>query len=184
MLLPSVSLAILENLAVGLVSGFSTMAAISLLISSRYGFPKSGVGNIIVQTNYIAIRTMHGVLLVFAFVGLLLFGWLDGNDVVTLAYSVKFAVLLILLAYAVLLKKKIFPVASAAPIIVGMWYFFVGYHTFVATTASVPALGWTVFWYVVVIGVVFFVLRRWVRCLREKASKVNDEAEKKIHTGE
>ena len=170
MQIPITLLTLIENLIVGVLSGASTVALISYAISLRHGYPREGVGHILIQSVYTLIRLFHIFFAVLVVLYLLIYGIMDGLLEARIEYGVKAFVLAANagIAYG-LVRRKLSP-DYFSPVIVAGWYFLAGYHTYTlhitATGIADPML-----WYFLVILIIhgiFVAMRTYITPLKQE----------------
>ncbi len=156
----SLILLVIENLVTGLVLGASTFAVISFFICSKFGYPKSGVGNILIHLFYSVIRMCHVILGIIVLVTLVIFGFLDNSSFIIQAYSVKAFVLVVILIAAILMKERKIDLVIGAPIAASGWYFLASFSSYTTVVGAVPILLNVVIWYLfyIVLAFLFFII--------------------------
>ncbi len=160
--IPITFLTIVENGIVGVLLGASTIAVISYALCLKYGYPKEGVGNRLIQAVYTLIRLFHIFLAVLVVLFIIIFGIFDGVLEAQVEYGVKAVILCInaLLAYG--MARHLVPLDYAAPVIAAGWYFLASYHAYTAhivlTAILLPFVWYLLF--IIIFQIVFIVLRR------------------------
>ena len=153
--IPITLLSLAENLVVSVLVGASTLAVISYAICLRHGYPKEGVGNILIQSIYTIIRLFHIFLAILVTIYLLVYGVLDGIQEAQVEYGVKALILCINAVIAYGMARKFLPIDYFAPVIAAGWYFLAAYHTFTLHIVSTDFVN-PLFWYMTLI--IFFLL--------------------------
>ena len=167
MQLPVTLLSLIESSIVGVLLGASTVALISYAISLRHGYPKEGVGHILIQSVYALIRLFHLFFAILVALYLIIYGFLDGLLEAQIEYGIKGLILLInaVIAYG-MVRRKLSP-DYFSPVVVAGWYFLAGYHSY---TLHISATGIAdpILWYFLVVAAVhgvFLVLRTYIQPL-------------------
>ena len=162
--MPVTILTLLENYLVGVLLGASTLAVISYAISLRHGYPRSGVGHVLIQSIYTLIRLFHIFFAVLVSLYIIVFGFMDGTSAVWYEYGIKGAVLVMNAIVAFGMARRIFRVDYFAPVIAAGWYFLASYHSYTLHITTVAITG-PLLWYfalVVLFQLVFFALRFFI----------------------
>ena len=146
--IPITFLTLAENYIVGVLLGASTLAVISYGISLRYGYPKDGIGNVLIQSIYTLLRLFHIFLAILVTLYIIVFGFMDGLVEVWYEYGIKAAILFLNAVVAFGMARRFAPVDYFAPVIAAGWYFLASYHSYslhiTATNVLNPLL-----WYLV-----------------------------------
>lgn len=179
--IPVTFLALVENYIVGVLLGASTLAVISYGISLRYGYPREGIGNVLIQSIYTLIRLFHIFFAILVTLYIIVFGILDGVPEVWYEYGTKAIVLCLNAIVAFGMARRLFPVDYFAPVIATGWYFLASYHSYSLHIAATNILG-SLLWYfvmLVIFQIVFMVLRRFIRPIADEESAENNTNDKK-----
>lgn len=175
--IPVTFLTLVENYIVGVLLGASTLAVISYAISLRHGYPREGVGHVLIQSIYTLIRLFHIFFAILVTLYIIVFGIMDGVVEVWYEYGIKASVLSLNAIVAFGMSRRLFPVAYFAPVIAAGWYFLASYHSYGLHIAATSILN-PLLWYLTLLGifqVVFVVLRYLVRPVAEKRGKESAE---------
>ena len=167
--IPITFLSLIENYIVGVLLGVSTLAVVSYGVSLRYGYPRQGVGNALIQSIYVLLRLFHIFFAILVALYIVVFGMFDGITEVQYEYGIKAAVLVInaIIAFGMAQSRKLFPVDYFAPAIGAGWYFLALYHSHSLHIQATSIVGPAVV-YVALIGifqVLFFAMRYFIRPL-------------------
>lgn len=170
MQIPITLLSLAENLIIGVLSGASTVALILYAISLRHGYPKEGVGHIVIQSVYTLIRLFHVFLAILVTLYIIVFGVMDGLLEAQVEYGVKAFVLVVnaLIAYG--MARRVLPTEYFSPVIVAGWYFIAGYHAYSLYISSM-SFATPLLWYFLIVGlmhVVFIAMRHYIRPISRK----------------
>ena len=175
--IPITILSLAENYIVGVLLGASTLAIISYGISLRFGYPRDGVGNALIQSIYTVLRLFHIFFAILVALYIIVFGIMDGIPEVWYEYGVKAFVLVAnaAIAFGMARSHKIFPVDYFAPAIGAGWYFLALYHSYYSAL-GVQATGviGAILLYLVLLGgfqLVFFALRYFIRPIDTEKDK-------------
>lgn len=130
--IPVTLLSLTENYIMGVLLGTSTLAVISYGISLRFGYPREGVGNVLIQSIYTVLRLFHIFLAILVALYIIVFGIMDGIPEAWYEYGVKAFVLVAnaVIAFGMARWHKAFPVDYFAPAIGAGWYFLATYHSY------------------------------------------------------
>ena len=91
--IPITLLSLVENYIVSVLLGASTLAVIAYGISLRFGYPREGVGNALIQSIYVLLRLFHIFFAILVALYIIVFGIMDGIPEVWYEYGVKAFVL-------------------------------------------------------------------------------------------
>lgn len=152
------SVLIFEHILVGLVSGMSTVAAISYITSKKTGFPKSGFGNLLMKRVFSGIKLVHVALFIVILFELIIWGVLDGFREVQLVYGIKLFILVFQLVLIILMKKRLCKIDTTSPIVVGNWYFLAIFHAYSVLPTTNVSITLSIVGYFVILTVVYFSL--------------------------
>lgn len=174
---PTTFLTLVENYIVGVLTGASTLAIISYAIALRHGYPRDGIGRVLMQSVYTLIRLFHIFFAILVTLYIIVFGILDGTVGVWYEYGIKACILIMNAIVAVGMTRGKFPVAYFAPVIATGWYFLSTYHSYIlhieAVTAGVVGpLVWFAF-LLIFFQTVFIALRHFIRPISEKNNHQN-----------
>ena len=117
MAIPLTFLTLIENYIVGVLLGASTLAVISYAISLRYGYPREGIGNVLIQSIYTLIRLFHIFLAILVTLYIIVFGLMDGLVEVWYEYGIKAFILFLNAVVAFGMARRLLPVSHFAPVI-------------------------------------------------------------------
>ena len=161
--LPITYMTLIESYIVGTLLGASTLAVIAYGISLRYGYPREGIGNALIQSIYTVIRLFHIFFAILVTLYIIIFGIMDGIPEVWYEYGIKAAVLIVnaVVAFGMARSRSLFPVDYFAPVLGAGWYFLASYHSYslhIQATAIVgPIIAYIAF--LSIFQVVFLALR-------------------------
>ncbi len=172
--IPITLLSLTENYIMGVLLGASTLAVISYGISLRFGYPREGIGNVLIQSIYTLLRLFHIFLAILVALYIIIFGIMDGIPEVWYEYGVKAFVLMAnaIIAFGMARWHKIFPVDHFAPAIGAGWYFLATYHSYYSAV-GVQASGIidAMVLYLILLGIfqlLFFALRYFIHPISNK----------------
>ena len=175
--IPITLLSLVEDYIVGVLIGASTLAVISYGISLRFGYPREGVGNALIQSIYTLLRLFHIFFAILVALYIIVFGILDGIPEAWYEYGVKAFVLIVnaVIAFGMARWRELFPVDYFAPAIGAGWYFLASYHVYYSAVGvqATSVVGAAVL-YLVLLGIfqlIFLALRRFVRPIGEEKNK-------------
>ena len=166
--IPITLLSLVENYIIGVILGASTLAVISYGVSLRYGYPKEGVGNALIQSIYTVLRLFHIFFAILVALYIIVFGIMDGIPEVWYEYGAKAVVLVVnaVIAFGMARWRKLFPVDYFAPAIGAGWYFLASYHSYYSAlgvqATGVIGAGILYFALLAIFQLVFFALRYFV----------------------
>lgn len=167
--IPVTFLSLLENYIVGVLLGASTLAVISYGISLRFGYPREGVGNALIQSIYTILRLFHIFFVILVTLYIIVFGMLDGIPEVWYEYGVKAFALIVnaVVAFGMARSHRLFPVDYFAPVIGAGWYFLASYHSYYSAVGveATGIVGAAVLYFALlgVFQLLFLAMRRFVR---------------------
>ena len=175
--IPITLLSLTENYIMGVLLGASTLAVISYGISLRFGYPREGIGNTLIQSIYTLLRLCHIFLAILVALYIIVFGIMDGIPEVWYEYGVKAFVLIAnaIIAFGMARWREVFPVDYFAPAIGAGWYFLASYHSYYSTVGveATGVLG-AIALYLILLGifqVLFIALRYVIHPINDKEGK-------------
>ena len=178
--IPITLLSLTENYLMGVLLGASTLAVISYGISLRFGYPREGIGNALIQSIYTLLRLFHIFLTILVALYIIVFGIMDGIPEVWYEYGVKAFVLVAnaCIAFGMAHWRETFPVDYFAPAIGAGWYFLASYHSYYsAVGVKADGVVGAIILYLVLLGVfqlLFLVLRHVIHPISDKGGEKGD----------
>lgn len=182
--IPITLLSLVENYITGVLLGASTLAVISYGISLRFGYPREGIGNALIQSIYTVLRLFHIFFAILVALYIIVFGIMDGIPEVWYEYGVKAFVLVAnaIIAFGMARWHEVFPVKYFAPVIGAGWYFLASYHSYYsAVGAQATGIIGAAVLYLVLIGIfqtLFIALRYVIHPIEDKESNKGDNKNK------
>ena len=126
--IPITLLTLTESFIISVLAGASTLAVVSYAICLRHGYPKEGVGNMLIQSIYTIIRLFHIFLAILVTIYIAIFGIVDGVQEVQVEYGIKAIILFINALVAYGMAKRLLPID----------YFCAGYCRRLVFSGGVP----------------------------------------------